>query len=113
MLGDPSKFTGEHQCRDIISIRLLWNFIEITLRPGCSPVNLLYIFRIPFYKNTSRGMLLGVVSFIFSFDPDPRAYHTVWGCVIGITFSVMVTWTVSQPTAQRALAAKTLQDARM
>ena len=68
---------------------------------------------LPFYKNTSRGMLLGVVSFIFSFDPDPRAYHTVWGCVIGITFSVMVTWTVSQPTAQRALAAKTLRDARM
>ena len=53
------------------------------------------------------------VCLIFSFNPDPRAYHTVWGCVIGITFSVLVTWTVSQPTAQRALAARTLRDAKM
>ena len=32
---------------------LLCNFIEITLRHGCSPVNLLYSFRTPFTKNTS------------------------------------------------------------
>ena len=38
-----SKFTGEYPCRSLISIRLLWNFIEITLRHECSPVNLLYI----------------------------------------------------------------------
>ena len=35
-----SKFTGEHPCRS--------NFIEITLRHGCSPVYLLHIFRTPF-----------------------------------------------------------------
>ena len=29
------------------------NFVEITLRHGCSPVNLLHIFRTPFFKNTS------------------------------------------------------------
>ena len=29
------------------------NFIEITLRYGCSPVNLLLIFRTPFLKHTS------------------------------------------------------------
>ena len=52
-----SKFT-EHPCRSVISIKFLWNFIEITLWHGCSPVNLLHIFRIPFYKNTSRGLLL-------------------------------------------------------
>ena len=34
-----SKFTGEHPCRSMISIS---NFIEITLRHGCSPVNLLH-----------------------------------------------------------------------
>ena len=34
------------------------NFTEITLRHGCSPVNLLYIFRIPFLKNTSGWLLL-------------------------------------------------------
>ena len=34
-----SKFTGEHPCRSGISIKLLCNFIEITLRHGCSLVN--------------------------------------------------------------------------
>ena len=34
------------------------NFIEITLRHGCSPVHLLYIFRTPFPKNTSGWLLL-------------------------------------------------------
>ena len=33
------------------------NFIEITRRPGCSPVNLLHILRISFPKNTSEGLL--------------------------------------------------------
>ena len=41
-----------------VSIRLLRNFIEVTLRHGCSPVNLLQILRTPFPKNTSRGLLL-------------------------------------------------------
>ena len=36
------------------------NFIEIVLRYGCSPVNLLHIFRIPFLKNTSERLLLKV-----------------------------------------------------
>ena len=36
----------------------LSNFIEITLGHGCSPVNLLHIFRIPFPKNTSGRLLL-------------------------------------------------------
>ena len=30
------------------------NFIEITFQHGCSPANLLHIFRTPFPKNTSR-----------------------------------------------------------
>ena len=34
------------------------NFIEIALRHGCSPVNLLHIFRTPFLKNTSERLLL-------------------------------------------------------
>ena len=34
------------------------NFIEITLRQGCSPVNLLHVFRTPFPKNTSGVLLL-------------------------------------------------------
>ena len=44
------KFTGEHPCRNVISIKLQSNFIEIALRHGCSPVNLQHIFRTPFSK---------------------------------------------------------------
>ena len=48
-----SKFIGEHSCRSAISIKLQSNFIEIALEHGCSPVNLLQIFRTPFPRNTS------------------------------------------------------------
>ena len=37
---------------------LLCNFIEITLQHWCSPVNLQYIFRTPFPKNTSGRLNL-------------------------------------------------------
>ena len=37
---------------------VLCNFIEITIRHGYSPVNLLHIFRTPFLKNTSGWLLL-------------------------------------------------------
>ena len=47
-----SKFTGEYPCWSVISIKLLWNFIEITLGHGRSPVNLLHISRTPFPKST-------------------------------------------------------------
>ena len=43
-----SMFKGEHLCRSVISVKLLW----------FSPVNLLYIFRTPFYKNTYGRLLL-------------------------------------------------------
>ena len=52
------KYTVEHPCGSAISIKLLCNSIEIALRHGCSPVNLLHIFRITFSKNTSNGLLL-------------------------------------------------------
>ena len=52
------KFTGDYPYRSAISIKLLWNFIEITIRLGYSPVNLLHIFITPFYKNTSGWLLL-------------------------------------------------------
>ena len=34
-----SKFVEEHSSRSVISIKLQSNFMEITLRHGCSPVN--------------------------------------------------------------------------
>ena len=52
-----SKFI-EDPCRIVISIKLQSNFIKITLQHWCSPVNLLHIFRTPFSKNTSAGLLL-------------------------------------------------------
>ena len=55
-----SKSTGEHPCRSAISIKLQSNFIEIALRDGCSPVNLLHIFRTYFPKNTSGRLLLQI-----------------------------------------------------
>ena len=55
-----SKFTGEHQRWSAISIKLQSNFIKITLRHGCSPGNLLHVFRTPFPKNTSGRLLLKI-----------------------------------------------------
>ena len=55
-----SKFTGEHPYGSVISIKLQSNFIGITLRQGCSPVNLLHIFRTPLLINTSRWLLLDI-----------------------------------------------------
>ena len=47
-----SKFIGEHPCRSVISIKLLCKFIEIPLQHGCSPVNLLHIFKTTFRTKT-------------------------------------------------------------
>ena len=60
-----SKFTGEHPCQSVISLKLFCNFSEITLRHGCSLVNLLHIFRTPFPKNISGGLLLPIQSLKF------------------------------------------------
>ena len=46
--------------------KLQSNLIEITLRHGCSPVNLLRIFRIPFPKNTSGRLLLEYLTLTFT-----------------------------------------------
>ena len=52
-----NKCIGEHPCRNAISVKLLLNFIEITHRHACSPVNLLHIFRTSFSKSTSGWLL--------------------------------------------------------
>ena len=59
-----SEFTGEHPGWSAISIKLLCNSPEITLRHGCSPVNLLHISIIPFPRNISEGLLLDYIWFI-------------------------------------------------
>ena len=50
-----SKFTREQPSRSVICN---CNFIEIALQHGCSPVDLLHIFRTLFLKNTSGRLLL-------------------------------------------------------
>ena len=77
-----SKFTGEHPCRSVISIKLF------ALRHGFSPVFLLHISRAPFYKNTSGGlliclwnnMLVKVKIHLSSFDVH------IWGQIIFFDF---------------------------
>ena len=44
-----------------VLLQMLCNFIEITLLHGCSPVNLLHIFKTPFYKNNPGGLLLTII----------------------------------------------------
>ena len=73
-----SKFTGEHPCRSVITIKLQSNFIEITLRHGCYPVNLLHIFRTPFLKNSSRWLLLNWKDFSFWYCKRLRAVARIW-----------------------------------
>ena len=52
------KSTGVHSCLSVISIKLKKNFVEITHRYDCSPVNLLHIFRTLFRKNISGRLFL-------------------------------------------------------
>ena len=65
-----SKFAREHPCRILILIKLIcnfnWNFcnfIEILVRNEYSHVNLLHIFRTPFYKNTYGELFLTDATF--------------------------------------------------
>ena len=49
------KFIGENPCRSVVSRKMQSNFIEIARRHGCSSVNLLDIFRIPFPRKHLGG----------------------------------------------------------
>ena len=57
-----SKFKREHAFRSAILIKLLSNFIEITLGHGCSPVNLLHIFRHYFLRTLLEGCFWNCIS---------------------------------------------------
>ena len=83
------KFTGEHPCRSAISIKLQSNFIEITLRHGCSPVNLLHIFRTPFVKSTF-GWLFAIL--IVSTLRIPQKYPPVTNYVAIISLNPPDDW---------------------
>ena len=53
-----SKFTGEHPCRSVMSMIWKWTLLRHIYRHGCSPVNLLHIFRALFLEDTFGGLLL-------------------------------------------------------
>ena len=57
----PSRGILKKRCSEIMQ-QIYSNFIEITFWHGCSPVNLLYIFRTTFSKNTSGWLLLSVTT---------------------------------------------------
>ena len=75
-----SKFTSENACRSVISIKLQSNFIEITFRHGCSPVNLLHVLRTSFAKNTSGWLLLyfGKIPIENGCSSQDLDYQPVW-----------------------------------
>ena len=80
-----SKFTREHPCRSVISIKLQSNFIEIALRHRYSPVNLLHIFRTPFHRNTSGWLLL----IIFSYLNTISIWNKFWSLRININLNYL------------------------
>ena len=64
VLNICSKSTGEHSWEIVISIKLLCNFIEFALRHGCSPVNLLHVFKTPFSQSASEQLPLRIETFL-------------------------------------------------
>ena len=66
-----NRFTGEHPCRSVIQINLQSNLIKIALWQGCSPVNLLHIFRKPFPKNIFERLLLKFLASLTSSNFGP------------------------------------------
>ena len=80
-----SKFTGEHPCRSAISIKLQSNFIEIVLRQGCSPVNLLHTFRAPFPRNTSDWLLLLFIP-LTAYKIFYQHKYFTWRCLVFTTY---------------------------
>ena len=72
-----SRPTREHPCQSLILIKLQANVIDITLRHGCSPVNLLHIFRTAFPKNTPGWLFLIFQDFMLVVSIPS------WGKVLG------------------------------
>ena len=85
-----SKFKGKHSCQSAISIKLQSNFIEIALRHGCSSINLLHIFRIPFLKNTSGRLLLSFPLVVFLCSLAEIINNNNQQCVSNVLLKIVV-----------------------
>ena len=83
-----SKFAGDYHCQSVVSVKLLCNFIEITLWHGCSTVNLLHIFRTPFLRNTSWWLLLYLEDLI----EIPQKFLQYREIIFVITYGIETTY---------------------
>ena len=93
-----SKFIGEHPCQSAVSIKLPNNFIEITLRHGRRPVNLLHIFRTPFSRNTSGVLLMSVgAKEVNTIKSNPEKNQK------GVSFSHIADWMSATSPKQTVL----------
>ena len=72
-----------------VLIELQSNFIEIKLWHGCSPVNLLHIFRISFPKNTSGG-LLQTNDFSSNFSTNEKSFLKLFTLLTFSVFSLLL-----------------------
>ena len=59
-----------------------YNFNKVAMH-GCSPVNLMYIFRKLFLKNTSGRRLLSIIFSLLSYQK--KETHTVQYIIFGIS----------------------------
>ena len=74
---------------------LRWDFNKITLRHGCSPLNLLHIFRTAFVKDSSGGGAASDFLFRERFDKDWTRYTVKFCNINRKSFpveSVIFTW---------------------
>ena len=97
----------------LLTLTLQSNFIEITLRHGCSRVNLLHIFRAPFLKNTYGRLLLKIsinlqmvsevavyrCSINPVFSKIPKNLHK--NTCLGVSFSIKLQASPPQNTSRR------------
>ena len=66
----------------VIAIKLQSNVVELILRHGCSPANLMHILRIPFPKN-NFGWLLLMFSAMFAWrDFKMRSHFELSGNLV-------------------------------
>ena len=64
-----SRSTWEYPCWSVISIKLLCSFIEITLRHGCSPANMLHLFRNLFLRTSLDGCFCSCIKETSQYSP--------------------------------------------
>ena len=76
-----SKFTREHPCLSVVSMKFLYSFIEIIYGMGFL-VNFQHISITPFYKNTFGGLLLVYLWFSDVFIGGYRKRPKKWNGLI-------------------------------